>query len=168
MNAADAYPERLANWEREVLDLNALGYDVTELDLRDYWDADSHKLPAVLSAADLIWAVGGNAFVLARAAERARLGHALTRAPGMIFAGYSAGACLTSRDLRGIELMDDPGELPTGYSADTPPTTLDLTGTRVLPHAGSPDAGRAERQLEQEHLSYLRLRDGDDALFGDW
>lgn len=168
MNAADVYPERLAAWEREACDLDALGYDVAELDLRDYWDGESHRLPAVLSAAELIWAVGGNAFVLARAAERAKLSQALEHAPQIIFAGYSAGACLTSCDLTGIEMMDDPGELPAGYSADMPPTTLDLTGTRIVPHAGSEDARRAEHKLTRERLSYLRLRDGEDAFFGGW
>lgn len=168
MNAADVYPERLATWEREARDLSALGYDVAELDLRDYWDRESHRLPAALSSAALVWAVGGNAFVLARAAERAKLRQALEHAPGMIFAGYSAGACLTGCDLTGIEMMDDPGELPADYSVDTPPNTLDLTGTRIVPHAGSEDADRAEHELMRQHLDYLRLRDGEDAFFGDW
>ncbi|MCG7415846.1 peptidase E, partial [Microbacterium aurum] len=74
MNALDEFEQRLASWEREAGDLNELGYSSTELDLRDYWGASPTALRTTLSRADLIWVVGGNAFVLARAATRARLG----------------------------------------------------------------------------------------------
>jgi len=58
MNALDLYGARRASWEREAADLRSLGYTAAELDLREPGD-----LTARLVASDLVWVVGGNAFV---------------------------------------------------------------------------------------------------------
>lgn len=164
MNALDEYEQRLLSWDREVDDLALLGYRSEELDLREHWGADAGTLQRRLAAADLIWVVGGNAFVLARAATAAGLGTALAQTPHLTYAGYSAGACLTSVDLCGIEWMDDESTLPPGYRADMAARTLNLTGTRVLPHAGTEDAGAAADHLRGGRLEFFELADGDDRL----
>lgn len=104
--------------------------------------------------------------MLARAATAAGLGDALLRSPHLTYAGYSAGACLASVDLRGIDAMDDPDALPDGYTADMPARTLALRDTRLVPHAGSPEAIDAERELRAASLDYIALADGDDELIG--
>ena len=164
-NALDPYPDRLLNWDREVDDLARLGYASAELDLRQFWAAPG-DLPGWLSEVDLLWVMGGNAFVLARAATAAGLGDALLRSPHTTYAGYSAGACLASVDLHGIDAMDDPDALPDGYTADMPARTLALRDTRVVPHAGSPEAIDAERELRAASLDYIALADGDDEVIG--
>lgn len=164
MNALDEFPARLLSWDREVEDLNALGYRAEELDLRDYWSAPAAAMDARLAAADLLWVVGGNAFVLARAASAAGLARALVDAPRLDYAGYSAGACLAGPDLRGIELMDDPTTLPQGYDAAMPIETLALVDIRVIPHAGSPEAVAARDRLDADGLEELELADGEDIL----
>ena len=164
MNALDEFDQRSISWDREADDLAELGYSSEELDLRDYWGENAAALPSTLSRADLIWVVGGNAFVLARAATQAGLTDALAVNQQLTYAGYSAGACLTSIDLRGIELMDDAETLPAGYWPDMPLKTLGLTDTRVIPHAGSEDARAAAANLEGRQLSFVELRDGDDWL----
>lgn len=164
MNALDEFEQRLASWDREAGDLNELGYSSTELDLRDYWGASPTALRTTLSRADLIWVVGGNVFVLARAATRARLADALADNPQLTYAGYSAGACLTSTDLLGIELMDDAETLPPGYGSEMPPSSLRLIDTRVIPHAGTETARAAATSLDRRDLNYMELRDGDDWL----
>lgn len=164
MNALDQYDQRLLSWEREATDLAQLGYRSEELDLRDYWIGSERLLTERLSAADLLWVVGGNAFVLARAATEARLRSALARSPHLDYAGYSAGACLASTDLRGIDQMDDASTYPPGYRAETLPETLNLTGSRVVPHAGSPDADAAAAYLRAHNLSFVELADGEDEL----
>lgn len=164
MNALDQYENRLLSWEREADDLAQLGYRSEELDLRDYWPGSELPLIERLSAADLLWVVGGNAFVLARAATEARLRSALARSPHLDYAGYSAGACLASIDLVGIDQMDDASACPPGYRAEMRPETLNLTGSRLLPHAGSPEADAAAAYLRARDLSFIQLADGEDQL----
>lgn len=166
MNALDEFPQRLLSWDSEVDDLASLGYRSEELDLREFWGSEAGRLHVRLRAADLLWVVGGNAFVLARAATAAGLGRSLSEAPQLIYAGYSAGACLTSVDLRGIELMDDPATLPDDYHAGMPASPLNLTATRVIPHAGSEDAVAALTRLRAEEREFLELEDGEDWLQG--
>lgn len=115
------------------------------------------------SAADLLWVVGGNAFVLARAATEARLRSALARSPHVDYAGYSAGACLASINLVGIDRMDDASACPPGYRAGMRPETLNLTGSRLLPHAGSPEADAAAAYLRAGNHR-LSVRRCDESL----
>ncbi|RWZ67763.1 peptidase [Labedella populi] len=164
MNALDEYEERLLSWGREVDDLARLGYRSEELDLRDHWGGEENLLRERLAAADLLWVVGGNAFVLARAATEARLGAALARSPHLDYAGYSAGACLTSTDLRGIHMMDDDSTYPPGYRPEMRALTVNLTGTRIVPHAGSDDARAAADYLRKRDLGFIELPNGDDKL----
>jgi dipeptidase E len=164
MNALDEYPERLRDWDREADDLATLGYAAEELDLRDHWAASDGVLADRLSTADLVWVVGGNAFVLARAATAAGLGAALATTPRIRYAGYSAGALLAGPDLRGVELMDDPATLPEGYRDGMPVATLALTATRIVPHAGTPEADAMRDRLAADGLEAIELADGDDLL----
>jgi dipeptidase E len=164
MNALDEYEDRLMSWDREVDDLARLGFRSEELDLRDYWGGEERPLRERLAAADLLWVVGGNAFVLARAATEARLGAALARSRHLDYAGYSAGACLTSIDLDGIHMMDDESTYPPGYRTEMRAQTLNLTGTRLVPHAGSDAADAAADYLRERGLGFIELADGDDKL----
>ena len=164
MNALDEYPQRLRDWDREAADLARLGYDAEELDLRDYWDAPDGALAERLSTVDLLWVVGGNAFVLARAAALARLAAALATAPRIVYAGYSAGALLAGPDLRGVELMDDPATFPDGYRDGMSVATLALTDVRIVPHAGIPEADAMRDRLAADGLEAIELADGDDLL----
>ncbi len=164
MNALDEFDQRLSSWNRETNDLAELGYSSEELDLRDYWGVDAAALPPTLSRADLVWVVGGNSFVLARAAAQAGLADALAANQRLTYAGYSAGACLASIDLLGIDLMDDAETLPPGYWPEMASKTLGLTDTRVIPHSGTADARAAATSLRERQLSFIELRDGDDWL----
>ncbi len=164
MNALDEFDQRLLSWDREANDLADLGYSSEELDLRDYWGANSAKLPSTLRRADLIWVVGGNAFVLARAATQAGLAAALATNQQLTYAGYSAGACLASIDLLGIELLDDAETLPSGYWPGMPWDALGLIDTRVIPHSGTEDAQAAAASLDGRQLSFIELSDGEDRL----
>lgn len=173
-NALDVHGDtRLRNWDREASDLSTLGYDSEELDLRQYV-GDSAGLARRLAAIDLVWVPGGNAFTLARAMTASGFGGAIGPAMdrGMIYAGYSAGACVAGPDLRGIHLMDDPDHIPEGYDAGMPAETLGLVPFRIVPHWRSdhPETGRAEeavRWLERHALDYRAIRDGEVVIVED-
>ncbi|HLU36348.1 MAG TPA: Type 1 glutamine amidotransferase-like domain-containing protein [Thermomicrobiales bacterium] len=174
LNALDVYGEtRAMNLGREIADLEMLGYRSEEIDLRDYF-ADGAGLAARLALFDLVWIVGGNTFALARAMTASGFRDALLPAleRGMIYAGYSAGSCVTCPDLDGIHLIDDPGAVPEGYDPDIPPTTLGLIPFRIVPHWRSdhPESEMAETAaayMERKGLSYRTLRDGEAIVVGD-
>jgi dipeptidase E len=168
VNALDEHgPSRVRDLGRETDTWEGFGYRCEELDLREYFTAPD-VLAARLSELDLVWAMGGNAFVLARAmtgsgfrgAVRAQL-----RRPEFVYGGYSAGACVAGPDLRGIDLVDDPAVLPDGYPS-VEARCLGLVDFRIIPHWRSdhPDAPGAERaaaRLTDDGLVHRCLRDGE-------
>lgn len=174
LNALDVYGDtRARDWDREAGDLERLGYSSEEVDLREHF-RDPDGLGQRLQALDLVWVVGGNAFVLTRAMASAGLKMALEPAMrrGLIYGGYSAGACVAGPDLRGIDLMDDPDDLPEGYDGTVPPITLGLVPFRVVPHWGydHPEAANAQRAvdyLERLSLPYKALRDGEAVVIDE-
>lgn len=162
-NACDVFEDRTRVWNREADDMRSLGFEPEELDLREYF-GNPHGLRSRLEKCALVWVVGGNAFVLARAMTAA--GFAGAMAPEVVYAGYSAGACVTGPDLEGIRLMDEPDALPEGYSQSVPPKTLGWVPWRVVPHWRSdhpeaPAAEQAVRHLEAAGLDYRALKDGE-------
>jgi dipeptidase E len=168
LNALDQYgATRTRHLGREASTLGAWGYACEELDLRTYFAAPD-ALADRLAALDMTWALGGNAFVLARAMNAAGFGPALRRHPGgadFVYGGYSAGACVAGPDLRGVDLMDEPGIVPEGYPPHVPPECLGLVPFRIVPHWRSdhPEAAAAERAatwLARSGLAYRCLRDG--------
>ena len=70
-NAMDDAPEdiRHASVERELAALGELGFDASELDLRDYFD-DEQGLRRKLAEVALAWLRGGNVFMLRYALRR--------------------------------------------------------------------------------------------------
>ncbi|MEU2246990.1 Type 1 glutamine amidotransferase-like domain-containing protein [Streptomyces sp. NPDC019224] len=169
LNALDQYGcSRARDLPREIRTWESFGYTCEELDLRDYFSAPG-ELAARLAALDLVWALGGNAFVLARAMTQSRFADALRTQQhrhDFVYGGYSAGACVTGPDLRGIDLIDDPGVHPDGYPADVQPSCLGLVPFRLVPHWRSdhPDAAGADRAvacLTEAGLRHRCLSDGE-------
>lgn len=68
----EAQSERRDWLEKEMQALAAAGLSPVELDLRDH-DADRAALVDVIDRLDMLWATGGNAFVLREALARSRL-----------------------------------------------------------------------------------------------
>jgi dipeptidase E len=158
---------RMRNFERERGDIAALGFECSELDLRDYF-GDFAGLRERLERVDLVWVVGGNTFVLARAMTESCFGAAIVDAlvnDRLVYAGYSAGICVTGPDLDGCHLMDEPDVIPDGYSRDAQPTTLRWLPWRIVPHWRSDHDEAPLAELAVEHLlvaglPFQTLRDG--------
>lgn len=168
LNALDEFgATRDRHLAREAQSLENFGYSCEELDLRDYF-SDSSGLRSRLEEFDLVWVLGGNSFVLARAmtltgfADAVRTG---LRDEEFVYGGYSAGACVAGPDLRGIDLVDDPSSLPSGYSSAMEPRCLELVPFRIVPHWRSdhPESELVERAADfmaAEGLTFRRLCDG--------
>ncbi len=68
LNAADFLDEenRRTNLLRTISEFENAGIEAFELDLRDYFSKSGH-LSSVMEKIGLLWAVGGNTFILRRA-----------------------------------------------------------------------------------------------------
>ena len=81
------------------------------------------------------------------------------------YAGYSAGICVLSPNLAGIELVDPPDVIPEGYEA-----SIIWDGLKLVPYAFAPhyQSNHRESELiddvvsfyESEEIEYVTLKDG--------
>lgn len=176
LNALDEHDAtRDRDLDREAGALADLGYSCEELDLREYFTTPN-ELTDRLRGLDLVWAIGGNSFVLARAMVQSGFAAAVRDRlsdPKFVYGGYSAGSCVAGPDLEGIHLVDDPEVLPSGYSAEVEAACLKLVPFRIVPHWRSdhPESDRVEHAatyLSNVDLGYRCLRDGQAlAVDGD-
>lgn len=151
-----------------VADFRGHGLDAYDLDLRGYFRRPEALL-AELERTQLVWAVGGNAFLLRRAMRQSGFD---AIAPGLVWAerlaygGWSAGACVAAPSLRGLEHMDDPETLAEGYDREPVWEGLGLIDAAIVPHYRSehPEAEAAERAaawMVANGVPHRTLRDGD-------
>ncbi|WP_433168204.1 Type 1 glutamine amidotransferase-like domain-containing protein [Kribbella sp. CA-247076] len=140
----------------ELTWLTELGLRPEELDLRESADLASY---------DGVWVRGGNVFVLRRALADSGVDQVLPeliRSEALVYAGYSAGACVLAPSLRGLELCD-----PT----DAVDGELIWDGLGVLDHAFVPhldSPGHPETELvakvaalyDQTGVAYVPMSDG--------
>lgn len=175
-NAVDLVPagEREAyarNVHDPVAELRQAGLDADHLDLRDYF-GKSEALERDLAGVGLVWAVGGNAFLLRRALRQSGLDDILARrlaADSLVYGGWSAGACVAGSTLRGLHLMDDPRALAPGYDPEVVWEGMGLVDFAVVPHFASahPEAAAASRAaayLADHAIAYRTLCDGEAIL----
>lgn len=170
-NALDmeADAERREWLTKEMRALSGAGLSPVELDLRDFY-ADSAALVASLADLDMVWATGGNVFVLRKALKLSGLDELLIARLGddsLAYGGCSAGACVCGPTLRGIELIDN------AHAAGEPIFDgLALVDYSIAPHFGADgEAGQTIARL----VSYLRdnampfraLRDGQAIVVRD-
>jgi dipeptidase E len=169
LNALDHRPQARPVWVKVQADkLVRLGFSVVELDLRRYFGAP-HELQAVLRTVDLVWINGGNTFILRRAMKQsgfdALIKDAVAR-DDILFAGFSAGACVAAPSLKGLELTDDPNEVPAGYDTEIVWDGLGFVPFALAVHFKSdhPESASIDREVayyEAAGIPYRTLRDGE-------
>lgn len=147
------------------------GFDPSIVDLRRYFGRRD-ALKSMLLRHKVIWAVGGNAFLLMRAMRESGfdeiVGDLLQQ--GVIYAGWSAGACVAGDDLRAVGQMDEPNVSARGYTtADPIWRGLGLVPFSILPHFQSDhlearSASAAAAWATERHIAHRTLRDGDVLL----
>jgi dipeptidase E len=170
-NACDLLPGpgRAPRVAREIEALEAVGFQAEELDLRDHFGAGREALGARLEAADLIWARGGNAFVLRRAMRQSGfddLVRAALARDTLVYGGYSGGIAVLAPSLRGIEMVNDPGAVPEGYDPAVLWDGLGLLPYHLAPHyrsahPASPGIDCVVRYFLDHGMPFKTLRDGE-------
>ena len=169
----DAPPDvRRASVEQELAALADLGLAAAELDLRDYF-SQQQRLRPDLAGASMAWLRGGNTFMLRYALYRSgadTVFRELLAANALVYAGYSAGACVLSPSLRGLEAVDDAGAVTRVYGAEPVRDGLGLLDEVFVPHyrsPGHPETAAIELVVARyaaDGVPYRALRDGQVLL----
>lgn len=170
-NAMDALPdsERRTAVERELGALAELGLRPVEVDLRAFFGKPADEVAAVLARCSLVWVRGGNVFVLRQALARSGADTALAelvRQDAIVYAGYSAGACVLAPDLHGLEQCDDPQAVRAAYGDPARWDGLALLDYIVVPHVDSPGHPESEvlgivaDRYRAGGIAHRALRDG--------
>jgi dipeptidase E len=173
-NAMDDAPSdvRRASVEWELAALADLGLGAAELDLRDYF-SHPQRLRQELAGVGLAWLRGGNTFMLRYALDRSgadTVFGALLAADALVYAGYSAGGCVLSPSLRGLELVDDADAVTRAYGSPPPWDGLAVLGEAFVPHyrsPGHPETAAIERVVTRyraEGIAFRTLHDGQALL----
>mgnify|MGYP003302776009 CR=1 FL=1 len=144
-NARDYYPdERRANDLKEKLGMmSELGFDVEELDLRNYFGKPG-ELREFLNSyqPDLIYASGGNVFLLATAYHLSGFDEILREdlaKDKYAYGGFSAGImsiCKTIKFYGHDHLV--PERVPEVYGVDAVLNGVGLVDYQLIPHADEP------------------------------
>ena len=173
-NALDDAPAgvRRSGVENELAGLAGLGFEAVELDLRDYFGHEQ-RLRHVLGGIALAWLRGGNVFMLRYALFRSGgdvIFRDLLAADMLVYAGYSAGACVLSPSLRGLEAVDDAGAVTRVYGSEPVRDGLGLLDEELVPHyrsPGHPETAAIElvvARYQADGVAYRALRDGQVLL----
>lgn len=144
------------------------GLEAFDLDLRQTFGRPA-ETAAALSGVRLIWAVGGNTFLLRRAMFDSGLDQLIRRgveAGEVIYGGWSAGAVVAAKDISGIEQMDAPDEVAAVYGKPVIREGLGLVDELIVPHFQSdhPEADAALQthlDLTARGVPHRTLRDGE-------
>jgi dipeptidase E len=156
----DAPPDvRRAGVEQELAALAGLGLEAAELDLRGYF-GPRPLLRRDLAGTGVAWLRGGNAFMLRYALARSGADAVLAgllAADALVYAGYSAGSCVLSPSLRGLELVDDPAAVTRAYGA--PPV---WDGLALLTETAAIE--RVVARYRADGTPYRALHDGQALL----
>lgn len=173
-NALDDAPAdvRRAGVERELAALAGAGIDAVELDLRDYFGQEQ-RLRRDLGKVSLAWLRGGNVFLLRYALFRSGADAVfgdLLAADALVYAGYSAGPCVLSPSLRGLELVDDADAVRRIYGSEPVWDGLALLEEAFVPHyqsPGHPETAAMDRVVARyraEGVAHRTLHDGQVLL----
>jgi dipeptidase E len=174
-NATDflSEKERIIKVRTEYDLLRNLGFEIEEIDLRDYFSKED-DLRMRLNNFDAVWVRGGNVFLLRRAFYQSGMDQIikdLLENNLIAYGGYSAGVCVLSPTLRGLDLVDEPYEVPAGYESDVIWDGLGVLPYSVAPHyrsdhPESADVDKVVTYLVENNIPFKPLRDGEVITVG--
>lgn len=135
-NAKDYYVERARNFKVNdlVQYMEKLGLKVDVIDLRQFNDPNSLK--EKLSKYDLVWAMGGNTYMLRYEMKRSGFDQVIKGLldSGIVYGGDSAGALVACASIAGVETADEPE-----FAEEVILDGLNLMPAIVLPHVDNPE-----------------------------
>lgn len=173
-NSRDVYPEserKKLGIQADVQDLTILGFDVTIISLKDYFNK-KEKLFERLKEFNAFYVIGGNTFALRQAMYLSGFDEYLKTIENnedYLYAGYSAGICVLAKDMHGLDVCDDATINP--YGIDTMWDGLGYFDYIFLSHYKSDHKetkliDESVEYCDNNNIKYKTLRDGD-VVIGD-
>ena len=102
--------EKEESIKRNITELQELGFSVVRIDLRNYFK-NKAKLKEDLEKYNAFYVIGGNTYTLRMAMKYSGFDEyikGISIKKNYLYSGYSAGICVLSQDLRGLDLVDEP------------------------------------------------------------
>ena len=160
--------ERAESIRNSIMELKNIGLSPEEVDLRDYFEKQN-KLSGKLNNFGAVYVRGGNTFILRRAMLQSGFDKWIkekNKDPNFIYAGYSAGICVLSPTLHGLEIVDDPNIVPQGYNSEIIWDGLGIVDYSIAPHYKSdhPESGNVDKGVEyfvKHKMPFKTLSDGE-------
>ena len=170
-NALDVYTDtarRTISIQHEKDGLQQIGLISEDLDLRHYFDKQD-ELKNKLANFGAVWVLGGNTFTLRRAYKETGMDTWLQEHrtdKEFVYAGYSAGVCVLSPSLKGLETVDSPNIVPEGYKPEVIWEGVDLIDFAFAPHfmSNHPESDAVNAEVEyykKNGVEYKTLHDGE-------
>ncbi len=150
---------------RELKDMESLGFEAEELDLRNYFGKEG--LIEKLQEYELVWFSGGNTFLLIKAFRQSGFDKAveqLVKTDKLVYAGYSAAFCALAKSLHGVELVDDPNAIAEGYAKETDWDGINLIDFYPIVHFRS---NHHETELVEKEYGYVKANNIPFKTFRD-
>ncbi|OIP86692.1 hypothetical protein AUK05_03100 [Candidatus Shapirobacteria bacterium CG2_30_35_20] len=171
VNAWDVYPDgerRQSGIQKEIDGLSQIGLKPELIDLRNYFNKPE-ELKNKLNEFGGLWVTGGNTFVLRRAYKESGMDNWLQthmRDKELVYAGYSAGVCILSPSLMGLETVDEPNTIPDGYKDEIIWDGLNIIDFAFAPHYKSdhPESEMVDNEVEHYQktgVKFKTLHDGE-------
>lgn len=160
--------ERIVHIKENVEELKEIGLIPVEIDLRNYFGRPE-EMAEKMNEFGAVYVRGGNVFLLRRAfAESGFDKYLLSKRndPNFVFSGYSAGPCVLSPSLKGMELVDDPNHLGVGYNPKIIWDGLGILDYAFVPHfesnhEESESVGRSVVYYKKNNIPFKTLHDGE-------
>jgi dipeptidase E len=161
-NANDYYTKRPRDLKvNSLVDyMQQLGLQVELVDLRDYDDAQTLK--HTLAGYDLIWAMGGNTFMLRYEMHRSGFDQVIRELleSRIVYGGDSAGALVVGTSIAGIESADDPA-----FAEEVINDGIGLVPFVVMPHVDNPEFADVMPVVKKMHKDMIELKDSQAVIF---
>ncbi len=133
--------ERVVKVYNEIEWLTDLGLLADEIDLREYFGNEQALMERIDNYGG-VWVRGGNSINIRRAALYSGFDNIIlnkNKDENFVYARYSAGICLLTPDLHGIDLCDNPDFIPAGYKSEIIWEGLGILKYYVAPHYRTPN-----------------------------
>ena len=158
--------EKEESIKRNITELQELGFSVVRIDLRNYF-GNKVKLKEDLEKYNAFYVIGGNIYTLRMAMKYSGFDEyikGISKKRNYLYSGYSAGICVLSQDLRGLDLVDEPinpySDEPILYEG------LGLLDYVPVPHYKSdhPESALVDKVVNffnEKGIKYKALKDGE-------
>ncbi len=151
--------------------LEDVGFKVTLLDLREYFD-DNEKLAGDIKNYNAIYVRGGNVFVLRKAMGLSGFDKYLIdnrENDNILYIGESAGTCVLGKTLTGLDILDEPVNV---YNNDLVMYEgiglLDFTPVLHYKseYVGVKMVDDTVKYMEKNNIKYKTIKDGEVIILG--